>query len=83
MREFLRFWRRRYSAVSTGLSNGPEFNQRKSERRKSLADTQALQGFSILDSFFYKRKDGERARWPKSKINNYSPLLLLFQDISP
>ncbi|GAB0094391.1 scavenger receptor class B member 1 [Sergentomyia squamirostris] len=67
MREFLKFWRRRYSAVSQGLTPGAEYgNQRKSERRKSLSNGQGLEGFSILDSFFYKRKDGERARWPKS-----------------
>lgn len=79
MRELLKLFNRRYSAVNAADNNPPNpsaeenlqhlqqigFNQR--HRKKSLQAAIPLkQGLSIVDSFFNQRKGGKR--YPKSKI---------------
>lgn len=78
MRDLLKLFHRRYSAVNVTENNNPNpsaeenlqhlqqigFNQR--HRKKSLQATMPIkQGLSIVDSFFNQRKGGKR--YPKCK----------------
>lgn len=77
MRDLLKLFDRRYSAVNVNDTSVPnatvdnlnylqqiDFNQR--QRKKSLQASRSLkQGYTIVDSFFNQRKGGKR--YPKCK----------------
>jgi hypothetical protein len=66
MKEFLNFFGRQYSAVST--NDNSENGAIKKNKHKSLQSKPTItRGLTILDSFFHKREVGKRARWPKCK----------------
>lgn len=66
MKEIVKMFGRRYSAVSTNVDPGDLSNLKS---HKSLQSTRTLsRGFSIVDSFFNQREKGKRTRSPKSMI---------------
>lgn len=66
MRDFLKFWKRQYSAVNTSESSAPQTDEKL--RRASFLTGRRMsfdQGIPIIDSFFHQRKTGEQTREPK------------------
>lgn len=75
------FWSPKYSVVST---NDTSTQENCTKPAKSLnAKRSFCRGFSILDTFFHKRKAGKQTRCPKSKFKTYYIYLYMpFSQIS-
>lgn len=72
MRELMKIFGQRYSAVNTSdlncTENGNHQNQADTHEnfRKSLQTKRTLsRGFSFVDSVFFKQKSETGQRWPK------------------
>lgn len=72
MRELLKIFGQRYSAVNTNDSNCDNENNQQNQTnthekfRKSLQTKRTLsRGFSLVDSILFKQKTEKGPKWPK------------------